>query len=165
MVVYKNGNIFTDITENTIIGHQVNSRGVMGSGIAAQVREMFPVVYKQYHHMCELYGVDNMGDAQIVCINAQKQIYIANLFGQESISNTETMTDYQALQEALEHLYDFTVDWAPWGTVRLPYKIGCGAAHGDWSTVNSIIEEVFAPPKYPYPESSGIDIRCEVWKI
>ena len=31
-----------------LICHQVNCQGVMGSGIAKQVREKYPKVYKEY---------------------------------------------------------------------------------------------------------------------
>lgn len=39
-----------------IICHQVNCQGVMGSGIAKQVREKYPVVYRDYKRMCDIYA-------------------------------------------------------------------------------------------------------------
>ena len=46
-VVIKEGNVFD--SDADIICHQVNCQGVMGSGVAKEVRERFPNVYEQYH--------------------------------------------------------------------------------------------------------------------
>ena len=45
------GNIF-DCTENIIV-HQTNCQGVMGSGIAKQVKERYPEVFNAYYHYCK----------------------------------------------------------------------------------------------------------------
>ena len=45
----------------TIIGHGTNAYGVMGSGIAAIVREKFPLVYQAYRSLC-LRNKENVGD-------------------------------------------------------------------------------------------------------
>ena len=39
-----------------IICHQVNCQGVMGSGIAKQVREKYPNVYNSYKKACDKLG-------------------------------------------------------------------------------------------------------------
>ena len=46
-VIIKEGNVFD--SDADIICHQVNCQGVMGSGVAKEVRERFPNVYEQYH--------------------------------------------------------------------------------------------------------------------
>lgn len=66
-VVVKEGNVFD--SDADIICHQVNCQGVMGSGVAKEVRERFPNVYEQYHELCELhknYSAGLLGTAQIV---------------------------------------------------------------------------------------------------
>ena len=45
------GDIF-ECNDDAIL-HQVNCQGVMGSGVAKQVRERYPYVYKQYRQLCE----------------------------------------------------------------------------------------------------------------
>lgn len=45
------GNIF-DSKADAIL-HQVNCQGVMGSGVAKQVREKFPAVFKHYKARCD----------------------------------------------------------------------------------------------------------------
>lgn len=50
-VVIKEGNVFD--SDAKIICHQVNCQGVMGSGVAKEVRERYPKVYEEYHIYCE----------------------------------------------------------------------------------------------------------------
>lgn len=46
-ITYQDGNIFD--SDAKIICHQVNTYGVMGAGIAAEVKERFPEVYTEYN--------------------------------------------------------------------------------------------------------------------
>ena len=62
-----------------VICHQTNCQGVMGSGVAKQVREKYPQVYEQYKRVCAS-GERLLGRTQIVPISATQSI--ANLFGQ-----------------------------------------------------------------------------------
>ena len=41
-----------DVFSN-VIAHQVNCQGVMGSGVAKQIRDRYPEVYTQYKAVCE----------------------------------------------------------------------------------------------------------------
>ena len=45
-VIIKEGNVFD--SDADIICHQVNCQGVMGSGVAKEVRERFPNVYEEF---------------------------------------------------------------------------------------------------------------------
>ena len=38
-----------------VIIHQVNCQGVMGSGVAKQVKDRYPVVYEMYKAKCNEY--------------------------------------------------------------------------------------------------------------
>ena len=64
-----------------IFCHSVNCLGVMGSGVAKSVREIFPDVYEQYREIC----VKNkylrlLGNTAIIKSDNR---YIANMFAQE----------------------------------------------------------------------------------
>ena len=48
-----NGNIF-DGNED-IICHQTNCLGIMGGGIALQVKKLYPNVYNEYSNLCKDY--------------------------------------------------------------------------------------------------------------
>lgn len=45
------GDIFT--TEAKALGHGVNCEGVMGAGIAKEVRRRYPELYKHYRQLCK----------------------------------------------------------------------------------------------------------------
>ena len=56
MIKIINGDIFSG-TED-IICHQVNTLGVMGSGIALQIKKLYPMVFTAYRMFCKRYGND-----------------------------------------------------------------------------------------------------------
>jgi hypothetical protein len=69
-----------------VICHQVNCQGVMGSGIAKQIRERYPSVYEDYRALCETYEPSEL----LGCVfsrNVRDEIRIDNLFSQENFSN------------------------------------------------------------------------------
>ena len=127
-----------------VICHQVNCQGVMGSGIAKQVREKYPWVYGTYKSFCD--GVDPtherkflLGTALPVFIN--ETTVIENLFGQEKYGyNGNCYTNYAKLKQAL----DTTKLQHPNKTIAIPYLMGCHRGGGDWNIVYKMIEEVFA---------------------
>ena len=82
------GDILTTPTRNedTVICHQVNCCGVMGAGLAKQIRDKWPVVFDEYKKIC---GTDRLGDSQTVQV--APQLYVANLFGR-----TEHMAEISA---------------------------------------------------------------------
>lgn len=130
-----NGNIF-DCTEDIIV-HQTNCQGVMGHGIALQIKQRYPKVYNAYHHYCKTnLGTDILGTA-LIC---QDDKYIANVFGQLNFGEG-LQTDYERLEKGLTEVKDFAKENSL--SVAIPYKIGCGLAHGDWNIVQNIIEKVF----------------------
>ena len=147
-----NGNIFD--THCNIICHQVNCQGVMGHGIAKQVKEKYKGVFNEYKRYCDAHA-DNreamLGEALIVDVDYgaavldwlvdKERKYIANIFGQLTYG-TGLRTDYKALVLGLEVVANFAKEHNL--SVAIPYKIGCGLAGGDWNKVNILIEGVFA---------------------
>lgn len=125
-----------------IIGHQVNCIGVMGAGLALQIKKKYPSVYKAYMLKCN--NAENkrdlLGDLQLVPIANDKAI--ANLFGQYQFSITTPQTDYDALETSLRDLK--RVASLSKRTIALPYGLGCGLAGGEWHVVEKIITNVFA---------------------
>lgn len=123
-----------------IIGHQVNCKGIMGGGIALQIKKKYPNVFVGYKSECFNggYGRGLLGKCQIIKCEGKD---IANLFGQYSISNIWKCTDENKLKEALESLMWYAKLHNK--SVALPYKIGCYRGGADWKVVYKIIEEVF----------------------
>ena len=134
-----NGDLL-DATES-ILGHQVNCQGVMGSGIALALRERHRGLFPRYKQFCG-GGVTPdslLGRCQLVSCEGK---IIANLFGQLSYGRGRIRyTDYGSLETALTELKEI----AKFNnlSVALPFNIGCGLANGDWHIVREIISEAF----------------------
>lgn len=120
-----------------ILGHQVNLRGVMGAGIARQIKGAFPSAFALYREAVAEHAL-GLGDVQLVQVGPSR--WIANIAGQEGIGwRVGPQTDYDALECAFGKIAELIA-----GTtlrVGLPYGIGCGLAGGDWSIVSRMIEE------------------------
>lgn len=152
MLEIVNGNIFDG--DEDIIVHQTNCLGIMGGGIALQVRKLFPNVYEEYVKLCSQYK-DNtkslLGKVQFVATPNKKAI--ANCFGQEGIG-TGVQTDYQALYNSLSYVKRTALIKAL--SVAIPYNIGCGLAGGDWKIVESMIKELF---------ENDEDVKCVLYNF
>ena len=65
MVKIVEGDIFE--SDAGFIVHQVNCQGVMGSGVAKQVKDRFPLVFEEYMKWCtERNAEDLLGCTQYV---------------------------------------------------------------------------------------------------
>lgn len=134
-------------TDAKYICHQVNCRGVMGSGVAKQIRAKYPEVYEAYVQKCNdpdsrlsyFDGVHScLGTAQFVpCHDGH---VVVNLFAQYGYGRDgATYTNYTAFRVCVAEL---TIGVPPGETIAMPYKIGCGLGGGDWETILDIIDEV-----------------------
>ncbi len=121
-----------------IIGHQVNTQGAMGAGIALSIKTKYPEVYPPYREFCRTRS-HPLGGCQIV--PTQDGRYVANLFGQERFGRGTVQTNYVALGRALRVLKSFAQ--AHQLSVGLPYGIGCDRGGGKWPVVLALITEVF----------------------
>lgn len=128
------GNIL-DVKRGIIV-HQVNCKGVMGAGLALQIRRTYPEVYLKYKDVCDT-GHASLGTCLILSVG---ELSVANLFSQNGYGRGRCHTDYQALGKCLNDLYE----WANGCDIHIPYGIGCGLAGGDWSIV-SVLIDTFIP--------------------
>lgn len=126
-----------------VICHQVNCQGVMGNGIARQVRERYPNVFEVYKAMCVLSkrnGKSLLQNVQRVQIN-EKQV-ILNLFAQNKYGyNGHCYTNYDALKTCLIQINDMYKNTNK--TIAFPYLMSCARGGGDWSIVYKMIEDAF----------------------
>ena len=161
-IIEKRGDILSPnkTGHDVIVCHQVNCLGVMGAGLAKQMREKFPLMYLAYKRECystaDKKSLLGEGLTYSVVYNGYEYT-IANIFGQEQIGIGRCYTDYGALRKALQTVRCIASPLpgrAAW-RVRIPYKMGCGLAGGDWNVVRSIIQE----------ELVDKGIIVEVWKL
>lgn len=138
MIKHIKGDIFQSGAD--VIVHQVNCQGVMGSGVAKQVREKYPVVYEVYKELCGQDEPKNLlGIAQPV--QADENTIVVNIFAQENFGyDGNCYTDYDALRKGFETVRDNNKD----DRIAIPYLMGCHRGGGDWSIVSKMIEEIFA---------------------
>lgn len=127
-----------------IIAHQVNCKGVMGAGLARQIKASFPNAFEAYEGLCRLHrysGEELLGNCQLV-ISARPdhgRVVIANLFAQDRYGRDRRYTDYEAFHQCMETL-DRKARAIHARTIALPYRIGCGLAGGDWELIYPMIE-------------------------
>ena len=139
MIKHIKGDIFESGAD--VILHQVNCQGVMGSGVAKQVREKYPSVYKSYKEFCDRY---EPGDLLGVALpgQADESTIIINIFAQDKFGyDGRCYTDYGALRRGLETVRDCMIDKGD--KIAIPYLMGCHRGGGDWAVVSKMIEEVF----------------------
>lgn len=133
MVIHINGDLLE--ADVQLIAHQTNCMGVMGRGIAAQIKTKYPEIYNQYKEFCNSYinSKNLLGQCQIIKLDDNK--YIANLFGQYNYQPKNIRhTDYGALQHALIELKEWCKE-NNITTIGIPDHLGCGVAMGNWDNV------------------------------
>lgn len=133
------------------ICHQVNCQGRMGSGIAKQIRERWPIVYEQY--MAGFKAIEEesvkwedqldvsevlLGRLQQIKVN-DKQTVI-NMFAQQYYGyDGKRYTSYDAFWACLGGIRDSV----PKGSkIGFPAKIGCGLGGANWEVIFRMIEQV-----------------------
>lgn len=123
-----------------LIGHQVNCCGVMGAGVARQIREQLlqKEQFQEYKGLCDSYGSALLGNIQPILLNNRK--YVVNLFGEDEPTGKGRDTDYQALHKSLKLMAEFALSENL--SIALPGYLGCGLAGGDWNVVYDIIQKV-----------------------
>lgn len=125
--------------------HQVNCKGVMGSGLAKQVKSKYPETFNFYRNLCNKYSANKLlGSVQFT--NCHDDTVLANMFGQDEYAyDGKQHTDYDALDSCISHVYDKAEkhDYS----VAFPYKLGCERGGGDWHTVEGIIKKYFENSK------------------
>lgn len=123
-----------------IILHQVNCQGVMGSGVAKQVREKYPFVFEYYKSWCDNPSLkpNLLGQIQIVYTDNMGKQAIVNLFAQDKFGyDGNCYTDYNALKKCLDSVNKQFAGCK----IAIPYLMACHRGGGDWSVVSKIIED------------------------
>ena len=140
MINFANGDIFDYVQKDDVVLHQVNCKGVMGGGIAYQIKNMFPDVYQTYSDYCKKHDYNCLSDFLPVKTKLDSiSFIIGNCFGQNGFGKG-LQTNYDALKNCFEQ----TKLLFPHNRILIPHSIGCGLAGGDWNIVFKMIENVFA---------------------
>jgi len=133
------GNIL-DI-KSGMICHQVNCQGVMGAGLALQIKKKWPEAYQGYitaHHQKLLI----LGDIITVPVAEGPDIFVTHMCAQFRYGRGGLYTDYVGLDTCLLKSARYASNCGM--TMYLPYGVGCGLAGGDWHRVSKSID-IYAP--------------------
>ena len=136
MIKYIKDNLFT--TEANIIAHGCNMQGVMGAGIAKEIRFYYPKAYLEYKNQYENHGLE-LG---LVIWARSKDKYIANCITQKYYGyDGKVYVDYDAISKCMRKIHIYS-KVAPELSVAMP-KIGAGLGGGDWNIIEKIINKEF----------------------
>lgn len=154
MIKVIDGDLFT--TDAKFICHQVNCQKRMGSGVALQVREKFPHVYREY---CKVASPEMLGQVQIIPIKEKylgydcgsllvpyKEQWICNMFAQDNYGyDGKLYTDLDALEKCFKHMNGRICERNNncGATVAMPWKIGCCRGGANWDEVYQMIDKIF----------------------
>lgn len=152
------GNILS--VEDGIIVQQVNCMGVMGAGLAKQLRSKYPGIFPAYRDFIdrEMRAASSKDESTLLgkafFYQPTGSLMIANCFGQRHYGRG-LQTDYSALERALTIVRNTAKECGK--TVAIPWGIGCGLAGGDWNKVMGIILRVFS-------SCHSVDVTIYYWK-
>ena len=143
MIHYIKGNLLDSNCD--YICHQVNCQGVMGSGIAKQIRERWPEVYEGYRRFCEHYGQHDtkklLGKVYRGRINGDDKC-VLNMFSQDTYGyDGSRFTSYDAFAHCLEVIREYPLI-SKSSSIGFPKNIGCGLGGGNWKVISALIEEI-----------------------
>lgn len=136
---YKRGDLL-EATE-TYIAHGCNAQGVMGSGVALQIKKKHPYAYKKYKEHCDIHRTGELptevmlGD--IIPARGTSGKTIVNMITQDHFGSVGRHVNYIALVSCLQNLVKYGGESI---TVAIP-RIGAGLGGGDWNIIERLIED------------------------
>lgn len=131
--------------ERGIILHGCNAQGVMGSGIARQVKEQFPGAYKIYKDIEEEHGLA-LGSVIWKATDNTHNKWIGNCITQLFYGTGKRHIEYEAVAKCMENVVDFMEGMKFDLPICFP-QIGAGLGGGNWKIISTIIDEII-PDKY-----------------
>ena len=144
MIIYRKGDLLEAFEkgEVNVIGHGVNCKGVMGSGIAKQIKDKYPLVLRLYE--AKFFMIDSdwdelLGNTQYIPVSTEKGIY--NLFIQLNYGRDKN-TRYCSYDAIDSCFYMLEASLKEHHIIGIP-KIGAGLANGDWNVIEAIINSHF----------------------
>jgi len=126
--------------KETYIVHQVNCYGEMEYGIALQIKNRYPDVYRRYQDYCNEHPAKNL-IGRILLIPTYDGKIICNIFGQEKIFYGKQFTNISALSRSFKSLSKIVPRFE---TIAMPYLIGCEKGEASWEIIYPIIQNIFA---------------------
>lgn len=148
------GNVLTYKSKrNKLICHCCNVQNVMGAGVAASIRSMWPVVYYRYNEWyADTYFDDELNEnipynlGQVQFIKVEDDVYVGNILGQayigvKEIDGTKLVpVRWDCIREAFLYIRKFAKDNDC--EIVIPY-LGCALAGGEEKDLIALIDDVW----------------------
>lgn len=141
-LIFKKGDAVKAFQQNEVdyFMHCVNCQGMMGAGIAKQIKDTFPFVFEEYLKYCN--SVKNTKEllGQTLIVDN-----VINLFAQHTTGTSKRQVHYGALVSCLSTLITsieesyLTCDQKPI-SIAVPEYMCCGLAGGKWEVVSEMLE-------------------------
>jgi len=147
----KFGDLLKEVTPQTITGlniivHGCNAQGVMGSGFAKQVAQLYPACLETYRQQVDFLKRVQPDQVLGQCIQywASPYLVIVNAITQQDFGRdpARRYVSYRAVAEAFSQLRD--MPGLLGATVHYP-QIGAGLGGGDWAVISEIISNRLDP--------------------
>ena len=142
-IVTKVGNLL-DVKQGHIV-HGCNAKGVMGSGVALAVKQMYPLAFKDYRDIYEDEGLD-LGMAYPYM--PSEELVIWNAITQEGFGQPTRNCSYDAIQECFAQINEamgIVTDLGIVQEIHIPF-LGAGLGGGSWNIIKAIIEDTVSYP-------------------
>jgi len=144
-IITKNGNLLTNVYSGHVV-HGCNARGVMGSGFALAIKNMYPTVYEDYRDIHDKDGLI-LGNAYPVM--PTEKLIIWNAITQENcgsdgkryVSYDAIETCFKQINESIPHILESEVSQE----IHIPL-LGAGLGGGNWEIIREIIEQTVVFP-------------------
>lgn len=139
MIIKKQGNL---LDANGIIVHGCNSQGIMGSGVAKQIKDKWPAVYDRYRFK---FLNESLPLGSLTYVRTDPDRLVVNAITQKDYGRTsKRYVSYDAIETAFKRISELILQntqYTPIPTIVNFPLIGCGLANGDWKIVSKIIDD------------------------
>lgn len=133
MIEYREGNLL-DVKGQVII-HGCNAQGVMGAGVAKQIKDKYHLCYNKYKR--DIAGGAGLGNVSWYW-DKDDDLWIANAITQENYGTDKRQLNYVALINAFMSALYTTKNLER--ELHFP-MIGAGLAGGDWGIISTLIND------------------------
>ena len=134
-ITYKTGNAVSALIDGEIdvLLHVCNNKGVMGSGIALEIKNRVPNAWYEYK------GDPVLGEVTIGIYGDRFNGGVYNMVAQAGYGKGIRHLNYGALADCL-HQAAIEASYSGSPTIGLPYKMGADRAGGEWEIVLELVE-------------------------
>lgn len=135
-ITYVTGNAVDALIngEIDVLLHVCNNKGVMGSGIALEIKNRIPDAYESYEYIHKKFSLLLGGNTYGFVDGTDR--FVINMTAQDGYGKGKRFLNYGALAKCLS----IVASGVEYLKVGIPFKMGSDRAGGDWSIVLEMIE-------------------------